>query len=276
MPCTIRQLTPSGLQPVAYTADSLADAARHEPDDGIYTIANTFNTTQVLKLDAHLDRLEDSARRADIPLRYERASLRAALREVITTANYGSVRYRLTVPRDRPDHIIISVEPFAGHPPELYRDGVRCATVPAGKRINPDAKTTGWMHDRETLRAAMPPGTYEGLLLDDAGAILEGLSTNFYAILDGELRTAGSGVLAGIAQQIIFEVAPRQLPVQREPVCLADLPRLSEAFISSSSRGIVPVVQIDDQIIDTGTPGPQTRTLSAAYDEWVAQHLEAL
>ncbi|MEZ4667072.1 MAG: hypothetical protein R3E39_03985 [Anaerolineae bacterium] len=60
-PCTINVLTPDGLLPANYSADSLADAVQYEPHDGVYTTTNTFNTTQVLKLEAHLDRLEDSA-----------------------------------------------------------------------------------------------------------------------------------------------------------------------------------------------------------------------
>ena len=61
MPCLITLLTPEGLKPVPYQADSLVEAARFEPHDGIYTITNTYQTFKVLKLDAHLDRLETSA-----------------------------------------------------------------------------------------------------------------------------------------------------------------------------------------------------------------------
>ncbi|MEZ4667071.1 MAG: aminotransferase class IV [Anaerolineae bacterium] len=75
------------------------------------------------------------------------------------------------------------------------------------RRQNPSAKTTGWMHDRDQVN--LPEGIFTGLLLDFEGKILEGMSSNFYAILNGELRTAGEGVLPGIAQQIIFEIAPQ-------------------------------------------------------------------
>ena len=64
MPTLIKMLTPDGLKPVPYQADSLAEAARYEPHDGVYTITNTYEATKVLKLDAHLDRLENSARLA--------------------------------------------------------------------------------------------------------------------------------------------------------------------------------------------------------------------
>lgn len=273
-PCLIRVLTPDGLQAADYTADSLADAARHEPQDGVYTVTNTYNTFQVLKLNAHLDRLEDSARRMSIPLTIDRASLRAALRQMIAQSGFGDVRFRITVPYQQPDHLILSIEPFHPQPPEVYDKGVACITLPDSARHNAAAKSTGWMHERE--RFALPPGVYTGLLLDTEGNILEGLSSNFYAVLDGELRTAGTGILPGIAQQIVFEVAPPVLPLRKEAVNIHDLPKLDEAFITSSSRGIVPVARIDDMMIGAGVPGDKTRALMAAYRARVSSLLEEL
>jgi branched-chain amino acid aminotransferase len=274
MPCHIRILTPQGLQPAPYTADSLSDAVRYEPSDGIYTVTNTYHTHQVLKFDAHLDRLEDSARRESIPLKLDRKRVRQALRQMITDANFGDVRFRITVPRHQPDHFILSVEPFKPHPPEIYQDGVRCITLPGRARHNPAAKTTDWMHSRGQI--TLPPGIYEGLLLDDEGRILEGTNSNFYAVLDGELHTAGAGALPGIAQQIVLTVAPISLPVRKDAVRVSDISRFEEAFITSSSRGIVPVVEIDGVSIGEGKPGECTQTLRKAYDAWVQTHLEEL
>lgn len=275
MPCLIRILTSTDVAPAHWHANSLAGAAAYEPD-GVYTVANSFRTTKVLKFDAHLDRLEDSARRENISLRLDRPRLRAALRQLILDAGYGDARFRITVPRNQPDQLILSVEPFAPPPPEAYREGVRCLTVPQSHRSNPAAKTTDWMTARKTVQDAFPPGVYEGLLLSEDGRILEGLTSNFYGILQGELRTANEGVLPGIAQQIVLEVAPVILDVRREPVHLAELLTLDEAFISSASRGIVPVVEIDGQRVGDGFPGPYTLALREAYLAWVEVNLEEL
>jgi branched-chain amino acid aminotransferase len=276
MPCYIRVVTPDGLQPVDYSADSLADAAKHEPQDGVYTISNTFNTFQVLKIDAHLDRLENSARRQNIPLKLDRPRLRAALRQVIKEANYSDARFRITVPADAPDHFILSVEPFKPLPPEVYTNGVRCVTVPGAARHDPGAKTTNWMHDRQRIEASLPSHIFMGLLLDQNGNILEGLSSNFYASLNGVLRTAGHGVLPGVAQQLVFEVAPAIIPVRKEAVNVAEIRALDEAFITSASRGIVPVVEIDAIQIGDGAPGAQTCALREAYSARLIELLEEL
>ncbi|MBC8100713.1 MAG: aminotransferase class IV, partial [Armatimonadetes bacterium] len=128
MPTIIRQLTPRGLMPVAYTAESLADAAQHEPADGIYTVTNTYYTTQVLKLDAHFDRMQDSAARADLPLTLDRARLRSALRGMILTAGYVDSRFRITVGRAQPDHFTLTLEPYTPPSAELVEQGVRVVT----------------------------------------------------------------------------------------------------------------------------------------------------
>jgi branched-chain amino acid aminotransferase len=276
MPCTIRILTPEGLIPAAYSAESLNEAARCEPENGVYTVGSTFDTYKALKLSAHLDRMEDSARRANIPLTLDRPRLRAALRDVITLAGGGDVRYRITVPAEQPDQFILSVEPFKPLAPEIIAAGVRVITVPDSARHNAAAKTTGWMHDRAKIESALPSGIYTAILLDAAGNMLEGVSSNFYAIMDGVLYTAQAGVLPGISQQIVLEVAPAVLPVRREPLPVRAVPRIAEAFITSASRGIVPVIEIDGVTLGGGTPGTTTKQLRERYEAAKQAYLEEI
>jgi branched-chain amino acid aminotransferase len=195
---------------------------------------------------------------------------------MVDEAGFGNARFRINVPREQPDHIILTLEPFLPQPPEVYTDGVRCVTVPDSARPNPRAKYDRWEHDRRPITEALGENIYTALLLDSAGNILEGLSSNFYAIRDGELHTADEGVLPGVAQQIVFAVAPGILPVRKQAVNMRNLPHLDEAFITSSSRGIVPVVEIDGQQIGQGKPGPLTQSLREAYLAWVEEHLEEL
>ena len=272
-PCISKVLTPAGLKDVPYTADSLKEAVVFEPE-GVYTVTNTYPGLRVLRLDAHFDRMEDSARREGRSIQPNRARIRAALRAMIEASGFGASRFRITVPYQQADHAILAIEPYTPPSAELIAAGVRCMTVPGMARRNPSAKTNDWAHDRSAF--TLPPSIYEGLLINHAGEILEGFSSNFYAIVGGELRTAGSGVLAGIAQQIVFEIAPGVLPVRRDAVRLDELPRIAEAFITSSSRGIIPVVEIDRAQIGAGTPGPQTLALRKAFDAWVETHLEPL
>jgi branched-chain amino acid aminotransferase len=276
MPALIRVLTATGLQDASYQASSLAEAAQYEPQEGVYTVANTFERTKTLKLDSHWDRLENSARLAGIPLHLDRARVQGALRQMIESSGYGDVRFRVTVPQAQPDQFFITIEPFKPLAPEIFEKGVRAITAPNSARQNAAAKTTSWMHARQAYTQAQPEGIYETFLCDEEGHILEGLNSNFYAVLEGELRTAKENILLGISRQIVMEVAPPILAVNETPIHVIEIGQLSEAFLTSSSRGIVPVVEIDGVTIGAGYPGPMVADLRKAYQAWVDQHLQEL
>ena len=276
MPALVKRLTPRGLQSVDYDADSLDDAARFEDPAGVYTTSNTLNETQTLLLDAHLERLEASARQIGMDWRCDRPRLRAALRKMIAESGFGDTRFRLTVPSSHSNLVIISIEPYTPPSEALIRRGVRCDTTSALARQNPAAKSSLWMRQRQALEESRSPDTYETFLLDEDGAILEGAGSNFYAIIGGELRTAGTGVLAGISRRVVLDIRAGIIPLRLQAPRLDELPRFAEAFLSSSSRGIIPVVAIDGEQICAGTPGEITMRLREAYQRWVNAHLEEL
>ena len=272
-PVLRKRLTPDGLIALPCDADTLQQAAQSEPD-GVYTVSNTQQGHRVLLLDAHLDRLEESAAREGFALQLPRAHLRQALRSMIAEAGFGEVRFRLSVPRATPQELIITLEPWPPPPERLRRKGVRCVIAPELARHNPAAKGSAWLQQRR--RFSLPPGCYEGLLTDPAGHILEGFSSNFYAVQEGELRTAAAGVLAGITRSIVLQLAPDILPLRLSPIQLDDLPQFEEAFLSSSSRGLLPIVQIDGQIIGDGQPGHFTQAISQAFQRYVDAQLQEL
>src|SRR5258708_30358079 len=237
-------LTPQGVITAPYTAESLAEAASREPQ-GVYTVARTFKRDQALLLDDHLDRLEQSAQLEGISVRLNRPALRAALRALIEQSGYAESRFRITVPRDQPDHLILSVELFKPVSAEVIENGARVITLRL-ERHNPVAKSTAWMAARQSAVGRFPPGIYEGILVGPDGTLLEGTSSNFYAIKDDALRTPGvDRVLHAIATRILLEVAPGVLPVQLDPIHLNEIDGLQETLLTSSGRGVVPIVEID-------------------------------
>ena len=276
VPAIVKRLTAAGLRDVDYRATSLKDAEQYEPADGVYTVSNTCQQTQTALLDAHLDRLEDSAAREDIPLRYQRSRLRSALRKMIVDSAYGDVRFRISTGAATPQELLLTIEPFQPPAPDIAGKGVACNSTSALARHDPRSKSSRWMQMRESLEAARPAEIYETLLLDGEGRILEGLSSNFYAVMDGALYTAGGGVLAGISRRVVLAVCESLLPLRLEAPECREMSRFEEAFISSSSRGIIPVVAIDGRAIADGRVGSKTIALQKAYRRWVAERLEEL
>lgn len=276
MPTLIKVLSKQGLHDAEYTATSLADATQYEPADGIYTVANTFNTHETLKLDAHFDRMEDSARRQKIPLNLDRQTVRNALRQMIDESGFGDVRFRVTVPHKNEGEFILTIEPFTPPSKDIVENGVRCITALNSARKNAEAKTTDWMHARKSLSDAMPKGIYDTFLLTKDGYMLEGLGSNFYAIIGNVLYTAGEGVLKGISQQIVFEIAQGLISVKHSAPHLGDIPHFNEAFLTSSSRGIIPVIEINNMPIGDNHTGIMTKRLQGAYQTWLNNNLKAL
>jgi branched-subunit amino acid aminotransferase/4-amino-4-deoxychorismate lyase len=253
---------------------SLAELARVEPP-GVYTVARTYRGDQAVMLDAHLSRLEESARLESIPFELDRKQLRAGLRSLLARAAFPEARFRIMVPSRQPAPLLLAAEPLPETIAAVRREGVVVATQRI-TRINPRAKSNAWIAARERAQERLPKGVYEGVVLSESDELLEGFSSNFYGVLDGLLRTSEEQMLYGIARRIVLEVAADLLPVRLEPVRRAELPSLQEALLSSSGRGVVPIVQVDECRIGDGAPGPLTRAIQAGYDAWVERHLEPI
>jgi len=197
---------------------------------------------------------------------------REALARALTATAHPESRLRLTW---APPDLFVTVERFEPLPDRLYDEGVRCVTLDV-RRERPHAKDTRFIATASAAYGTLPSGIHEGLLLGDDATILEGLSSNFFAIADGILRTEEERALLGVTRSLVLEIAAGLLPIERRAVARSDLGAVSEAFISSVSRGILPVVQIDAVAIGEGRPGRITQELRRRFAELVARELELL
>lgn len=124
-----------------------------------------------------------------------------------------------------------------------------CVEVRGAPRANALAKDSAWIAERAPLEALMaaaslpPGGNMNELLLQTAdGELLEGSQTNFYALIDGAVHTAGEGVLAGTVRRLLLEVCEREgIPVVLSPPTLESAASWEGALISSTSRLLLPV-----------------------------------
>ncbi|MCB0090914.1 MAG: aminotransferase class IV, partial [Caldilineaceae bacterium] len=133
-------------------------------------------------------------------------------------------------------------------------------------------KTADFVKAREKIQHT---DAYEYLMTNHDGQILEGLSSNFYGVLGGVVYTANEGVLEGITRQIILEqIDHLSIPLQLRPIVVDEVANLTEAAISSSSRALLPVVRIGEQVIGDGKPGPICRQILAAYNEFVQREIQ--
>ena len=169
--------------------------------------------------------------------------------------------------------LLITLEPFVPLPEAFYRDGVRVGLTSQLRRSKPLVKDASFVAQRRPY-LLQDKQAYEQLLLDDCGYILEGITSNFFAVRDGELRTAGQGVLEGTARNIVLERAhDLGIPVRLAPVHVDELSQIEEAAMSSASRAIVPIVNIAGHEAGSGQPGPVVERILTAYRRYVAQEI---
>jgi len=159
-------------------------------------------------------------------------------------------------------------------PPGAYIEGVRCATTRM-HRNNPKAKLSQFIHSAEKIREITNSGVTEILMISEEGCLLEGLTSNFYAVLNGAIYTSEEGVLLGITRQLVLEEATKAgIEVILKCPQATGISRFEEAFITSSSRAVLPVTQIDQTVIQSGKVGPVTKKLIRLYRNRIQKETE--
>jgi branched-chain amino acid aminotransferase len=250
---------------------TLAAASAALPD-GAYTTFRTYGGRRVVRLESHLRRLEESVALKGGSGTIARGEARAAVAAALDATRHAESRLRLTF---APPRLFLAVEPFAPLPAAAYERGVACVTVDV-RRENPHAKDTRFIATALDAYRTLPPGAEEGLIVGEDDAVLEGLSSNFFAVKDGVLRTEGERVLFGVTRSLVLEVASSVLAVDERPVRRSALPAIDEAFVTSVSREVLPVVSIDGLPVGDGRVGRLTRRVMEGFAALVAREGEPL
>jgi branched-chain amino acid aminotransferase len=254
--------------------------------DSVFETLRTYGGVP-FELGAHLARLEQSARRVFIPLPLGLAELADEVRRAVAAASNAESYVRLIVTRgqgvlgldpalaEHPRRVIL-ITPLNVPPPHFYIDGVAAVTQRTQRVLDATgmegAKIGNYLVSVLAMREAKRAGAAEALIVDGAGRVLEGASSNVFLVTEGRLITPPleAGILAGITRAQVLEVAAQTsvevtlLAPDVEQAYAAD-----ELFITSSIRELVPVVRLDGRTVGTGKPGPVFRRLLAAFRERV-------
>ncbi|HSB02269.1 MAG TPA: aminotransferase class IV [Anaerolineales bacterium] len=252
------------------------DAITRQLPEGYYSTFRTFDgCTRVLGFSAHLRRLYD-------PVSTPEVSASALRRQLLTLLEpYRPDEARVRVIMTKQGQTYVSIESLKRLPRDIYEKGVRVETTDM-YRESPQLKSTAFISASDSERKYLArEGIFEALLVKD-GEILEGMTSNFFYVVERDgippyIGTARDDILLGITRQTVLEIAQgrglevRYMPLRRDQVAAA-----REAFITSSSRGVVPVIQIDDVTIGQGSVGPITKQLSSAYEAYVLANAERI
>lgn len=233
-----------------------------------------------LFLDDHLARLERSAEMLGLTPRPGPEQIAEHVRALIEANGAGTFGLQLFLtagdPDDgftpgRPRMLSVVVDP-PRYPDAYYLDGVQLLAFPFQRDL-PAAKTTNYFTAVRHARTLREQGAAD-LLYTHEGRALETTRSNIFVASDGGgWVTPEEGVLHGITRKhLIASLAP-ETPVEVRDVPLDELLAAREVIITSTTKGVMPVVAIDGRPIGDGRPGPMGRAASEAFaahrDAWI-------
>jgi branched-chain amino acid aminotransferase len=259
--------------------------------DSVYETIGTYHGRLFAARD-HLDRLERSAER--IGLRAPpRAAIEKAMAETITAAGFPESRVRVILTRGAgkldldpastdDTQLVIIVFPLGAPTPEMYDKGVAVAIVSITRNspaaMDPKVKSGNYLNNVLALgEARRRSKAYEAILCGGDGSIAEGSTSNIFAVIAGEVRTPPPevGILDGITRAKVIQLCRGNgVPFAERRISPDELRGADEAFITSATRGVLPVTTVDEKPVGAGVPGPVTRKLMALYDELARRGVE--
>jgi branched-subunit amino acid aminotransferase/4-amino-4-deoxychorismate lyase len=289
-------VTPSDTELLAWVDGALVPAsAAHVSayDRGFRSGEGVFETLRAygdhpFRLAAHVDRAVAGAHELGFELdrRQLGAAVAAAARANLPIVAGADTALRLTTsagPID-PDSLFPGVPTgtptivVTSHRLRPPRVGGSSAVTVALTRELPHVKAVSYLVALTARRRARAAGADEALLTTGDGRVLEGSSSNVFAVIAGHLVTPPlrEGLLAGVTRSVVLEVATRLgLPVDERPLTVAELAGADEAFLTATTREVIPLTELDHQPVGDGAPGPVTGRVHAGYRDEVARERAA-
>lgn len=234
---------------------------------GIFDFLKTIDGKPIF-LEDHLDRFYHSAAAMHLPVDLSRADLKALLLEliqkngltdsgikIILTGGYSPDGYVIAKP-----NMIITQQSMVLSK-EIDLKGISLITHPHQRQMS-HAKTLDYMM-AIWLQPLIKEKGADDVLYHHNGIVSECPRANFYVVThDNQLITTSDNLLKGIIRKHVLEIAEEEQVWKKRNITLDDLKNCREAFITSSTKNILPVTKIDGQVIGQGTAGPITKMLA--------------
>ena len=253
--------------------------------EGVYETLRTYNRVPFL-YDRHTRRLRRSAEALALDVPFDDGSLLRAIEETMDAAGIGLqgdayIRVLLTrgvgeltydIRATPKPTVVIIVKPFEPPAARVFDEGIRIALVDILRNhpgsVNPAIKSNNLLNNAMAMQLAYRRGAEEALMCNYRGELSECSQANFFLVRGGVAVTpkTSAGLLDGVTRTFLFEVGQEAgVDVREDVLYPKDLATADEMFITSTTRELSPVVQVDDRLVGSGKPGPVTRTLLAGY-----------
>lgn len=254
--------------------------------DGVYEVF-AIKDGAIVDLDLHLARLQRSLAELRIGWPMTPAALMAVLRGLVRRNGgpaFGALYMQVTrgvAPRNHvfparaKPALVATCRTLPPFDVAATRRGVGVITLPDLRWRRPDIKSVSLLPNVLAKQCAAEAGAYEAWLVDDAGRVTEGTASNAWIVTGtGDIVThpADHAILAGITRTVVVALARAAgLPVVERPFTVDEAKQAPEAFLTSTTSFVKPVVRIDGTPVGDGRMGPVSERLLDAY----LAHVEA-
>ncbi|HEX7794049.1 MAG TPA: aminotransferase class IV [Vicinamibacterales bacterium] len=254
--------------------------------EGVYETLRTYSGQPFL-FDRHMRRLRKSASMLSLSVPPANEEIDRRFRETMKAAGLGTqgreAYLRILVTRGIGEltydpaacgdpTIVIIAKPHVDPPVEAFERGVMVALVDIVRNhpgsVNPIIKSNNLLNNALAMQEAFRRGAFEAVMRNYRGELAECTTANLFVVKDGEALTPplDAGLLAGITREYLFEVGrDAGIAIREQMLKDADLLGADEAFLTSTTRELVPIVRVDSHTIGDGRPGPVTKSLLQAF-----------
>lgn len=256
--------------------------------DGIFEGIRSY-AGRVFRLEAHVDRLYDSARAIHLQIPMAKDEMARAVLETLAANKLVEAYIRLIVtrgagslgldPRKTTDpQVIIITDSISLYPPELYEHGLKIVTAGTMRNhpaaLNPRVKSLNYLNSILAKIEGTNAGCLEALMLNHKGEVAECTGDNIFIVKRRELVTPSvdAGILEGITRDAVIELARKAgVTVVERTMDRHDVYTADECFLTGTAAEVIPVVECDGRPIGTGKPGPITKDLLDRFHKLVRE-----
>jgi branched-chain amino acid aminotransferase len=263
------------------------DAQLHVSDLALLRGYGLFDYFRVLQgtplfLDDYLERFFRSARHLHLTPPVEAAALRDQLRHLLTLNRTRDAGIKIVLTGGySPDgftpgepNLILMQQDLPVYDPKLFREGISLMTCPYVREL-PDVKSTNYLKVL-SLRPKLREAGAADVLYYDGTHISESSRSNLFIVdPEGIIRTPSRNILRGVTRKHVLELARQNFDAVEEDVTLEQVRNAREVFMTSSTKGVMPVTLIDGQAVGNGLPGEVARVLQEAFEVHVEAYIEA-
>lgn len=248
--------------------------------DGVYEVTSVLEG-KILDFDGHARRLERSLKELDMAAPVTMDALLEIHRELISRNNLGEGMIYLQVTRgadaDRdfafpdpskvPSSLVLFTQSKSIADNPAAKKGLRVISIEDQRWARRDIKTVQLLYPSMGKMMAKAAGCDDAWMVED-GQVTEGTSNNAYIVKDGKIitRHLSNDILHGITRAAVLRFAKEaQMVVEERAFTIEEAQSADEAFITSASTFVMPIVEIDGASLGAGTPGPVAQRLREIY-----------